>query len=158
MKIKLLLICSIMLYGCGGSSSTTTSEAFKWSGKTSEQSANFIISYSERAYSSRIGLIEALWVSVQECAGIGIDISNVPLRIDYIDAPEVAWGRAGQIMSGSRIAQVVQSDLLFPRTRFMGWYTKHEMLHYLIYQVSGEEDFTHSHPFFESCINVVSPP
>ena len=150
--IKLLLICSIILAGCG----QDKSDEIQWSGKTSERSANFIISYDKTKYSNQIERVESWWVDVQECAGVSIDISDRPLMIDYIDAAEIRPGVVGFITPWNRSSHIVLIDL--NDYYGDGWITRHEMLHYLLHIIGASESENlddHSHPFFDSCAGVI---
>ena len=150
--MKWIVLTGLILAGCG---TPANNEAIVWSGNITEQSERFIISYDHTKYPSQIERIENWWVDVQECAGVSVAISGIPLRIDYIDALEVRPGSIGLISPRQNVVMVILSDL----GRGNGRVTKHEMLHNLIYRVEGESQFilSHDHQFFTSCRDIIHP-
>ena len=149
----IILILMVFTIGCGNQNK----DDLQWSGKISEQSERFIISYNESKYSDQLERIEGWWVDVQECTGVSFDISDRPLIIEYIDAPEIKLGFIGWITPAKNITHVIQIDLSGVNA---GQTTRHEMLHYLLYIMGVSNHinlYTHSHPFFNTCGWIVHP-
>jgi len=151
------LLFTFLLVACGSSPDKPLSDEINWSGVTTEKSRNFIISYDEKSFDSKIKDVEDWWLAVQKCSGISADISEIPLRIDYLDTFFVREEFMGWIYPANRVTQVSQYDLTFPLN---GWVTRHEQLHYLLHVVgvNDKENLKeHSHPAWDKCLGTVSP-
>jgi hypothetical protein len=141
----------LLLVGCG----SEYEPAVEWSGNITEQNESFILSYNTELFpESQLPKVEQWWIDIQTCAGVGIDISDIPLTIEYVTRSDLRYGLGGRIELFDAYTRIIQYDL---NVGMNGAYTKHEMLHYLIYITKGnhKQNLDHSHIYFTLCDDVV---
>jgi hypothetical protein len=142
MKIIPILAALFLLTACG----SEYEPAVEWSGNITEQNEKFILSYDEAIFTeSQLSKVEQWWVEVQTCTGVSVEIHK-PITIEYVDS--VGSGMSGRIEYNDNYISVWQYDLMENQS-LKGQITKHELIHYLIYSISGNH--SHNHIFFSLC-------
>lgn len=143
---NLVLLGVLLLGGCGNDDSYEP--LITWSGNISEQNERFILSYDESTYSGvAIDQHERWWLRLQLCVSFNIDITGNPLVLEYTDISELPPGYYGWTEWVDSYIRIYDDPI------YQGLYTRHEMLHYLLY-LMGEPDrnnSAHISVYFNRC-------
>ncbi len=143
MKNLFILLFTMFLFGCGTSEKEPLIE---WSGIITEQSDHFILTYDKEKFpKSQLERVEQLWVEIQTCVGISIDISDKPLIIEYTELGKVPQKFLGYIYWRERYTVIYENA--------SNSVDKHEMLHYLLYLIGTPDTDNHNHtgPIWDKC-------
>jgi len=155
--MKYILICVMIysLFGCGiedyisddtNNLSSDCELDCSWDGIWQERNSEFYIDYTpHNPKRPMLPYIVHWWEWLQQCTGFDVDISGTPLVIDYV--PVVGDGVVGRIWEWKGYARVLESDT------DKGRITRHEMLHYLLYQIGSTTDDNHNHlsSYWQTC-------
>ena len=157
MRILLLIMGAIFLSGCGIESDDTTAQGSEdylvsppWNGLYQERNSEFYVQYSPKN-PKRPMLPEIVdwWNWLKACTGFDVSIEHAPLVIEYVDLDSLDTSRdiRGLIWKELSYTVIVAHDV------YRGDFTRHEMLHYLLYQVgeSSYDNHNHTSTFWDSC-------
>ena len=145
-KMISIWMIAIVLTGCGVDD---YQPLVTWSGNITEQNERFILSYDDDRYpASRLDDHEQWWLSVQECAGISIDISGQPMIVEYTPADQLPNGFADWIEWYDQYTRVSEQWI------DDGKWTRHAMVHYLLFLIgtADNENSDHESIWFDSCV------
>ena len=144
------LIILFLLVGCGKDEQSTKdcSPECIWSGNYQERSPEFYVDYTPaNPKRPMIGDVDRWWAWLKDCTGFNASITHAPLAIEYVNADTVNGGVAGTIWWTLGYTKITQNDV------YDGVTTRHEMLHYLLYQV-GQNDAdnkNHTATYWSTC-------
>lgn len=158
MSISKYLLLIALLSGCGIEDKRKEEKdardyvpvnLVEWDGEYQERNDEFFVNYPpDRVLTAPvIEDIEDWWDDIKDCTGFDISTEHAPLAIAYIDDTRVAENVLGLIWLDLHYAEIYLNDI------YNGAVTRHEMLHYLLYQagVSYEENENHKSEYFSSC-------
>lgn len=147
MKLFTHILYLFLLSGCG-IIEENGGALYSWSGKVTEESSSFILSYNEALFGKpQMFKIERWWTETQMCMGMSFNITNRKLIIEYVPTHLISPYN-GYISWYNRYIRVIESDLWID-----GYITKHKMVHYILYLMglsdSNNED--HNSTMFAYC-------